>query len=183
MALLRAAGAVALLVSSAVVWGKDAPPPQPASEPNWAEVRTASEAALRANLVDPASAQVEWTGGFRWASYKPFLRRRVYGWTGCGTVNARNRMGGYDGVRAFAIVYVDGVKFFDMDDDGSLGMVGGQCAQLALPTPQPAFVDAPRSAGTTSIADELAKLAALRDRGVLTPAEFDAAKARLLGRP
>lgn len=32
-----------------------------------------------------------------------------------------------------------------------------------------------------SVADELAKLAALRDSGVLTHAEFDAQKARLLG--
>jgi hypothetical protein len=32
-----------------------------------------------------------------------------------------------------------------------------------------------------SVADELAKLAQLRDAGVLTPAEFDAQKAKLLG--
>lgn len=37
-----------------------------------------------------------------------------------------------------------------------------------------------QTAGTTSSADELAKLAALRDQGVLTPAEFDAQKAALL---
>jgi hypothetical protein len=35
--------------------------------------------------------------------------------------------------------------------------------------------------GTTGTADELAKLADLRDRGALTPEEFDRAKAKLLG--
>ena len=34
---------------------------------------------------------------------------------------------------------------------------------------------------SSSLADELAKLAGLRDSGVLTAAEFDSAKARLLG--
>ena len=34
--------------------------------------------------------------------------------------------------------------------------------------------------GTTSTADEIGKLAALRDQGVLTPEEFDAKKAALL---
>lgn len=42
--------------------------------------------------------------------------------------------------------------------------------------PQPA---APAAGG--SIADELAKLAALRDQGIITPADFEAAKARILG--
>ncbi|HET8740234.1 MAG TPA: SHOCT domain-containing protein [Acidimicrobiia bacterium] len=37
-----------------------------------------------------------------------------------------------------------------------------------------------QAAGTTSKADELAKLASLRDQGVLTPAEFEAQKAALL---
>jgi Short C-terminal domain len=34
---------------------------------------------------------------------------------------------------------------------------------------------------TTSVADELTKLAGLRDAGVLSPDEFEAQKARLLG--
>lgn len=38
-----------------------------------------------------------------------------------------------------------------------------------------------QAAGSTSTADELAKLAELRDRGVLTSQEFDAQKAALLG--
>ena len=37
-----------------------------------------------------------------------------------------------------------------------------------------------QAAGTTSTADEIQKLAALRDQGVLTPSEFDAQKAKIL---
>ena len=40
--------------------------------------------------------------------------------------------------------------------------------------------DAPGAGG--SVADEIAKLAALRDQGHLTDAEFDAQKAQLLAR-
>lgn len=36
-------------------------------------------------------------------------------------------------------------------------------------------------ASSASLADELAKLAGLRDQGILTPAEFEQQKARLLG--
>jgi Short C-terminal domain len=38
----------------------------------------------------------------------------------------------------------------------------------------------PAAAGGVDVADQIAKLADLRDRGVLTPAEFDARKAQLL---
>src|SRR5262249_42167202 len=37
------------------------------------------------------------------------------------------------------------------------------------------------SSGGVAVADELAKLAALRDRGILSDAEFETQKARLLG--
>ena len=42
-------------------------------------------------------------------------------------------------------------------------------------------IQAIEPAGTGSIADELTKLAALRDKGILSPSEFDTQKARLLG--
>jgi zona occludens toxin (predicted ATPase) len=48
-------------------------------------------------------------------------------------------------------------------------------------TPQTAAVAAPQTAAVAaSSADEIAKLAALRDSGAITPAEFDAAKAKAL---
>jgi hypothetical protein len=43
------------------------------------------------------------------------------------------------------------------------------------------YVKEAAGTGTAGTADELAKLADLRDRGALTPEEFDRAKARLLG--
>jgi hypothetical protein len=45
----------------------------------------------------------------------------------------------------------------------------------------PTVSSSPSTAGTSSIADELGKLAALRDKGILTDVEFQAQKAKLLG--
>jgi hypothetical protein len=47
-----------------------------------------------------------------------------------------------------------------------------------------AMFDPPPAAASSggSVADEIAKLAALRDKGLLTEAEFQAQKAKLLGR-
>jgi Short C-terminal domain len=47
--------------------------------------------------------------------------------------------------------------------------------------PQNAPASAPQGATPVSIVDELAKLAQLRDAGVLSPEEFEQAKAKLLG--
>ncbi|MFD3593201.1 SHOCT domain-containing protein [Nocardia sp. NPDC058640] len=49
------------------------------------------------------------------------------------------------------------------------------------PRSQAPVSQSPQPMGTASIADELMKLAQLRDAGVLTPAEFETQKARLLG--
>jgi uncharacterized membrane protein YdbT with pleckstrin-like domain len=62
--------------------------------------------------------------------------------------------------------------------------------QPAAPTPPPPAAPAPTAAtstavsaptGTAPVADELAKLATLRDQGVISESEFQAQKARLLG--
>ena len=47
--------------------------------------------------------------------------------------------------------------------------------------PQNAPVAAPQGAAPVSVADELTKLVQLRDAGVLSPEEFDKAKAKLIG--
>ena len=47
--------------------------------------------------------------------------------------------------------------------------------------PQNAPVVAPQGTAPVSIADELAKLVQLRDAGVLSPEDFDKAKAKLIG--
>lgn len=57
--------------------------------------------------------------------------------------------------------------------------------QVAYPTPPPAYPVPqpmyPPPPPTRSLADELTRLATLRDQGVLTSEEFEAAKQRLLG--
>lgn len=47
--------------------------------------------------------------------------------------------------------------------------------------PQNASAKAPQAAAPVNIADQLTKLVQLRDAGVLSPEEFDQAKAKLLG--
>lgn len=75
---------------------------------------------------------------------------------------------------------------FEMEGTGA-GEVRAKIApwtQRLSPPPVPeAAPQAPQAAApaTTGLADELAKLAVLRDQGVLTQEEFDAQKARLLG--
>jgi uncharacterized membrane protein YdbT with pleckstrin-like domain len=54
-------------------------------------------------------------------------------------------------------------------------------SQPPPPADPPAATVAPHHAGTAPVADELAKLAALRDQGVISESEFQAQKARLLG--
>lgn len=61
----------------------------------------------------------------------------------------------------------------------SAGELRGKLGKWANTLPEPPTVES--SAGTASVADELAKLAQLRDQGVLSSEEFDAQKARLLG--
>jgi len=45
------------------------------------------------------------------------------------------------------------------------------------------YVQRTAASGSVSTADELAKLADLRDRGVISPEDFQAAKAKVLGNP
>jgi len=62
-------------------------------------------------------------------------------------------------------------------------MIGRHSSQQQTPAPTAPVAPPPAvaPAAATNVADELAKLAALRDSGVLSDAEFAAAKARLLG--
>jgi len=66
---------------------------------------------------------------------------------------------------------------------GTIVDVTSECDDGSAPVPlQAAFMDTPGTAGTPSIADELAKLADLKAKGVLTNEEFAAQKAKLLAR-
>jgi len=65
---------------------------------------------------------------------------------------------------------------------GLVGLLFGPLGVLfAFATAKPPAAPQARSTPTLGTADELAKLAALRDAGTITPDEFERQKTRLLG--
>ena len=84
--------------------------------PSWDEYRQIGAAAIAARLIDPESARITWLTGYRQGDIKPFLNPRVTGYVACGSVNARNRLGGYVGASVFVVVIDYGRALFaDMD--------------------------------------------------------------------
>ena len=158
-----------------------------ASAPDWALFRRNSETSLRARLIDPDSARIEWPYGFTYGTWKPILSKRVEGYWTCGSINARNRMGGYTGSTSFVVVLdANGlVQFVDMGEARDFDFVTSQCngSVKLLPPPQRELVGVGvvQPAQAASIADELRKLVDLKNSGALSDAEFQAAKQRLLG--
>lgn len=148
-------------------------------------MRIRSEEKIKSILIDPESANFEWPYGFSYSSWKPFLQSRVTGYVTCGYVNSKNRMGGYAGRMPFVVILNDHVvSFVDIDNGRGLGLVGIACDKSAasLPTPQKGMLDEnimPEIA-QPSVADELQKLDALRQKGILSEEEFTQQKARIL---
>lgn len=176
-----------LAISTSAHAAKEPPPLEPTTPPDWSVVRQQVETRLLSQLVDPGSAKIAWPYGFRWGGYKPMLQKRVHGYVTCGTVNSKNRMGGYVGASPFVVVYLDGaIRYFEIESaTNKYNILASQCSSAALPPPQPELTARHESGATepvASIADELEKLAALRDKGIITQAEFDAQKAKLLAR-
>lgn len=158
------------------------------SEPDWALFRRNGEAALRRSLIDPESARIEWTHGFLLGSWGPPFASRIEGYWTCGLINARNRMGGYTGSTAFVVVISpEGqVRYSELGNAREFDILTAQCnnsVRLLPPRPPALTANATTTtpSATVSIADELERLVRLRDSGAITAAEFDAAKARLLG--
>ena len=60
-------------------------------------------------------------------------------------------------------------------------LLAGSAQTSAQTSPQAGFGTAVPAGAPASVADELTKLARLRDQGVISEAEFQAQKARLLG--
>lgn len=158
------------------------------SAPDWSLFRRNSETALRGRLIDPDSARIEWTYGFTYGDWKPMLSRPIEGYWTCGSINARNRMGGYTGATSFVVV-VDSngsVEYVEMGEARDFDFLTLQCNKSAhlLPPPQAelaAISASGAAAGAgSSLADELKKLSDLRTAGALTEEEFEAAKKRLL---
>ena len=97
-------------------------------------------------------------------------------------------MGGYTGRTSFvAVVSPTGVvQYVELGTGGDFDLLSSQCANSVklLPPAPPEFSASPRSSTSGgSIADELRKLAELKESGALTEAEFQAAKQRLLTAP
>ena len=180
--LLTVAAMLSLAATNAVAAPKAPPPTEPAHKPDWAVARQQGEAQLTNVLFDPSSAQIQYASGFQWGYLKPIIGRRTYGWIACGSVNAKNRMGGYVGAQTF-LIFIDpnravtaalAGQFLSTCDHGPAVPI-----QSALQTTP---VTATTTAAAPSIADELGKLAELRDKGIITQTEFDAQKAKLLAR-
>lgn len=74
------------------------------TETDFAKVRRTAESGLKSNLFDPGSAQIVYNGGFQWGYAKSLIGKRTWGWIACGTINAKNRMGGYVGAEPFWIL-------------------------------------------------------------------------------
>lgn len=170
------------LTVAAPAMAKDPVPPPPSPEPDYQKVRATVEPALKSALFDPSSAQIVYTSGFQWGYSKPFIGKRTWGWIACGTLNAKNRMGGYVGAQPFWMMSDANGSITWGDGGTSLSTCDfGQKAQL-----QPALIDAPTTApaapAAVGVAAELAQLADLLKQGVITQAEFDAQKAKLLAR-
>lgn len=171
-----------LVFASAAQAKEKAPPPPPSAQPDFAKVRQTVEASLKANLYDPSSAQIVWTNGFQWGYAKPIIGKRTWGWIACGTLNAKNRMGGYVGASAFW-VRSDANGTISWDDVSTTMSTcdEGQKAEL-----QPELRDAATIAAAgdakLGVAEELGKLAELKEKGIITQDEFAAQKAKLLAR-
>jgi predicted metalloprotease with PDZ domain len=102
------------------------------------------EAALRDSLIDPQSAQIEWPYNFTSVTRKPLLGRRLAGWSTCGLVNARNRMGGYTGKVWFQAMINSGrVIALDVGSADGLDPATVTCLDMTkrgLLSPAPAVV-------------------------------------------
>jgi hypothetical protein len=94
------------------------------------------EAAVKATLKDPDSAQFTWPNSFAQGWYQPPFGTRYYGWITCGTVNARNGYGGYVGRAAVIGVIRNGSVIETNMDDATArygGFVAEACGKIGVP--------------------------------------------------
>ncbi|OYW50747.1 MAG: hypothetical protein B7Z34_02670 [Novosphingobium sp. 12-62-10] len=69
----------------------------------------AAQAEISSSLVDPGSAVYTWPYTFEIIEENPLFGQRTKRWRTCGTLNARNKMGGYSGT-SFVIAEFEGGK-------------------------------------------------------------------------
>lgn len=101
--------------------------------PDWEQFKAQAEQAIRAQLVDPDSAKFSWPWHNRLGFYKPMLAKRVHGYTACGLVNSRNRMGGYAGDSYFVVVIDFGrVLYSEIAPPGSYTSLAESCQKVGF---------------------------------------------------
>lgn len=121
-------------------------------EPDWSRFHAIAEEGIKARLVDPDSAKFTWPWAPQKGGFKPILEPWVYGYYTCGTVNSRNRMGGYNGSRTFIVaVKYDRVIYVDFGGDNGFGLVDDTCKkalQQGVFAPAPSLSAGPSAALT-----------------------------------
>lgn len=151
-------------------------PPEPASHPDWSDVGREGVQIIRNSLYDPESVTIEWVSGFKWGYRKPVIGKRKFGWVACGNFNAKNRLGGYTGNQGFVLLHTpDGKTAIYEYGDGT-----STCGRGVAPVNPELLALIAKEDARISVADELTKLAALLERGLITQAEYDTQKAKLL---
>lgn len=108
---------------------KDDTPQDVGPAPDFEAARAATEAAIKSTMFDPDSAQFQWDYGFTGGYWKPVLQGKKWGWWTCGRVNGRNRLGGYVGFQAFAVVMRNGqIVHYQVGDGSKYDFTEIQCA-------------------------------------------------------
>lgn len=160
-------------------------------QPDYDAMRRAAEGGVLGRLIDPQSAMIELPYDFIYGTWSPaFSGYKIDGFMTCGSVNAKNRMGGYTGATTFISV-IDRAgfeKFTDMDDPTAqyIRPVEAGCASLVKKLNYVGNIQSQEPAARlvesqgSSVADQLSKLAELHASGALTEEEYEAAKARVL---
>lgn len=146
---------VAALLAAGTAMAKESRPPHVyGAAPEWQAFRERGEQAIIARLIDPDSAKIMWLGGYYKGAFQPFLQRKVEGYVGCGLVNAKNRMGGYSGDRAFVVVIDNDMLRYAEIDKKENDLVAAQCVAAmqngSLP-PVPAATAATQPASPTGL--------------------------------
>jgi hypothetical protein len=125
--------------------------------PSWEEYRHVGEAAIAARMIDPESARITWMSGIHKGEFKPFLEPRIGGYVACGTVNAKNRLGGYTGATAFVVVIDYGRALFADVDRRPGGLYDQTCARAIttglFPAPPPDASSARDTASSPTVPD------------------------------
>jgi hypothetical protein len=142
----------------AMTWGQGgaaAPKPAPVVEygpaPEWSRFQQLAEDAIKSHLVDPDSVRFTWSSGYHQGGYRPGFKT-VTGYVACGTFNARNRMGGYNGADTFLVV-IDYDRVLYVQTASADDQIAQTCAdgiRTGLLPPVPIVAAKPTAAAETT---------------------------------